>query len=179
MIFSEYLAKQDTAMQSIPVEQVEGFLAALQQLRDDNKFLWVAGNGGSASTASHFVGDLVKTVKGHGSKSLKTVALSEMTALQTAYANDESFESAMGASLLDLSNPGDGLLIISVSGLSPNLIAAASAARERGVKIFSLVGQRGQALAEESDYAILVESNDYQIVENAHVILMHWFAKAL
>ena len=179
MIFSDYLAKQNDAMQGISPEKVDSFLTGLQGLRDENRFLWVAANGGSASTASHFVGDLVKTVKGHGSKSLKTIALSEMAALQTAYANDESFESAMGSSLLDLANPGDGLMIISVSGLSPNLLAAASAARERGVRVFSLVGQRGQDLADTSDYSILVDSNDYQIVENAHVILMHWFAKAL
>ena len=179
MDFTGYVAANSGALSAIENSTIELFVNGLDSLRRNGKTLWVAGNGGSAATASHTVADLTKTITSSGDSGLRSIAISEMVSLQTAFANDESFEQAMSRTIQMVGSEGDGLLVISVSGLSPNLIAAANEAKAKGLTLFSLVGSRGVSLARDSDFAILVPSEDYQIVENAHMALIHWFVKAL
>jgi D-sedoheptulose 7-phosphate isomerase len=107
------------------------------------------------------------------------LAPSEMTALQTAYSNDESFSSGFASTLADFGATKDVVWLISVSGKSPNLIAAFNQAKDSGMKVLSTVGKSGFKLAAESDVGIVVESDDYQVVENVQLVLMHWLTKLL
>jgi phosphoheptose isomerase len=99
--------------------------------------------------------------------------------MQTAFANDESFKDAFALTLDLYAEERDALLILSVSGLSPNLLAASQSAFRRNIDVFAIVGIRGKELAENSDHSLVIESDDYQIVENAQMSLIHWFVKRL
>jgi D-sedoheptulose 7-phosphate isomerase len=177
--FGKYCELNSQALNGVSESKLNQALVILRKLREERRTLWVIGNGGSASTSSHFVADLNKTILPSGNGSVRTIALAEMIALTSAYANDESFESGFSLMLENLAQPGDCLMIISVSGTSPNLLKAKDFAYNSGLNLISLVGSRGVDLGDQSTVGIVVPSEDYQIVENAHVAIMHWFVKAI
>ena len=151
----------------------------IQRARNNNSKIWVLGNGGSASTASHAVADFAKTSKQFGSPALLAFAPSDMVALQTAYANDDSFLAAMANTLDDYGSEGDVVWIISVSGTSPNLLQAESVAKKKGMSVCATVGLKGGELAKRSDASIIVNSEDYQVVENVQLTILHYLVKEL
>lgn len=175
----KYIQKNTEAMGSVDEQLLSDFFHVLAETRERGGKVWVLGNGGSASTASHTVGDFCKTSKSSGAQPLMALAPSEMTALQTAYSNDESFSSGFASTLADFGDTKDVVWLISVSGKSPNLIAAFNQAKDSGMKVLSTVGKPGFKLAAESDVGIVVESDDYQVVENVQLVLMHWLTKLL
>jgi D-sedoheptulose 7-phosphate isomerase len=179
MDFIEYTEEQHRVLKSVQLEKMYSLLDEVQKCWAENKTVWIAGNGGSSATASHAVADLTKTVAQLGQKGIRSVALSEMVSLQSALANDISFEQAMGETLKTVASPGDALLVFSVSGRSPNLLAAAALGPSLGVRILSVVGEQGAPLNELSDLCIVLDSSDYQIVENCHLTLLHWLVKQL
>lgn len=177
--WKHYIKENFEAMDGISERVVARFENVLADVRRDGGTVWVLGNGGSASTASHAAGDFGKTAKAMGSKPLLTLAPSEMTALQSAYANDVNFESAFAETLDDFLRPVDLVWIISVSGTSPNLLAAVDVAMSKGVKTAATVGTRGSTLADSVDVGVVIPSDDYQVVENVQLALMHWLTKSL
>lgn len=177
--FNSYLSNTVKALSEFSQPVLSRFRDELRQVSARNGTLWVAGNGGSAATASHFVADMGKTAKGFTGRSVRTIAIHELQSLQTAYANDLSFQDAMSETLREFFVAGDALLILSVSGRSPNLLAAQRAGEELGLTTLCIVGKMGRKLAKDCDAAIVVNSDDYQVVENAHVVLMHWIARTL
>lgn len=177
--WDQYLDMNDSSLRQLNPEKIDLFIQHLRKVRNAKGKVWVLGNGGSASLASHAVADFGKTLKQGGATPIFTIASSEFVSMQTAYANDESFEEGFSSMLTDFGDTQDAVWIVSVSGKSPNLLSAVKAAREKGMSILSTVGKRGEELARESDVGILIDSNDYQVVENAHLVLMHWFTKAL
>lgn len=179
MTWDEYIRENLDALRGISEAEISSFTQHLRELRQRGKRLWILGNGGSASTASHAAGDFGKTAKRLDERPLNAFALSEMVALQTAYSNDVSFEEGFASTLRDFSEEGDAIWIISVSGSSPNLLRAVEQARRNDVTILSVVGRRGYSLSEASDVGIVIDSSDYQVVENIQLILMHWFTKEL
>jgi D-sedoheptulose 7-phosphate isomerase len=179
MQFGEYVKSHSLALDSVDDGSLSRFLEAFGELRQTGATLWVAGNGGSSATASHAVADLTKTITQGGGRGIKSIALSEMVSLQTAFANDNSFVEAMHDSLKIMGSTDDVLLIFSVSGRSPNLIRAATAAKEIGMKVLSVVGVHGDPIVELSDVSIKLQSEDYQVVENIHMMIVHWWVKAL
>lgn len=179
MTWDDYIGENLDALRSIGEDQISVFVRHLRELRQTGKRLWILGNGGSASTASHAAGDFGKTAKRLDERPLNAFALSEMVALQTAYSNDVSFEEGFASTLRDFSEKGDAIWIISVSGSSANLLRAVEQARRDAVKILSVVGRKGKALSDASDAGMVIDSSDYQVVENIQLILMHWFTKEL
>jgi D-sedoheptulose 7-phosphate isomerase len=143
----------------------------------------VAGNGGSASTASHLACDLGKTVLGANptarASRFRVVSLADNVAVLTAWANDEGYETVFAEQVKMLGRPGDVLIVISASGNSPNIIAAVHAAHERGLETIGLLGYDGGAAKHLVDDAIVIACHDYGHVESAHLVLGHllteWF----
>jgi D-sedoheptulose 7-phosphate isomerase len=179
MNWNDYLAHNVAAASNLDSENLEKFSKALIRTRELGKKVWILGNGGSASTAAHAVVDFAKTVKNFGGRPLFVIAPSESTALQTAYANDESFEVAFASTLEPFLEQDDLVWIISVSGKSPNLIMAISKSKEKGAVVAATVGVAGRYLESEIDICITVPSADYQVVENIHIMIMHWLTKNL
>jgi D-sedoheptulose 7-phosphate isomerase len=153
-----------------PVERVVELILAAHR---DGRHVYILGNGGSASTASHFACDLSKaTIVGDASR-LRVTSLTDNVAVLTAWANDTSYERVFAEQLLSLAAPGDVVVIISASGDSPNVLAAARTARELGAATVALVGFAGGALKDLVDVAVQVGSHDYGVVEDCQLVLEH------
>jgi D-sedoheptulose 7-phosphate isomerase len=176
MSFSNYIDEHLHIINNLNLSEIESTSAILRELLEKNGTLWVAGNGGSSTTAAHASADFTKTIRKEN-KSLRTFSLSDFVALNSAYSNDVSFEENYSESIQALAKPGDALLLISVSGLSENLLNCFYTAKKMNLKTISWVGERGAKVFGDSDSGVLVPSDDYQIVENVHLILMHWFTK--
>jgi D-sedoheptulose 7-phosphate isomerase len=179
MNFEEYLRANASAHESLKKKEIEAFAKHLSSLSNSKAFLWVAGNGGAASTASHAVADFNKTIFGQNQKSIKTVSITEMTSLTTAFANDIDFNETISGPLSLLARESDTLLVISVSGTSPNITSALEFARLHHMTTMCIFGENGRENARQVNFPIVVNSFDYQVVENVQLFLVHWIVKFL
>jgi D-sedoheptulose 7-phosphate isomerase len=168
----EWLADARKTIDGIDAKAVTRAGQALADVRFRGGTTFVIGNGGSASTANHFACDLQKATRVDG-RGTRAISLSDNTALLTAWGNDLSFDSVFSEQLRLLAAPGDALVLFSVSGSSPNLMEALSAAEEMNLTTIALLGKDGGRAARRVDHAVIVSSDDYGWVESAHVILEH------
>lgn len=143
--------------------------------------VFVAGNGGSAATATHLVNDLGKAAKRNGAPALRMLCLSDNVSWLTALGNDEGFERVFSGQLENFATPGDVLVVISASGSSPNLLDVVALAAHRGVRTVGLLGFDGGELLDRVDLPVLVPSaiGAYGLVESAHSILCDLFTSCL
>ena len=163
-------------IESLDLSQVETATAWLRQARDENRQVFTCGNGGSASTASHFVTDLVKGASYGHERRFRIQALTDSLSTITAYANDVSFDAIFAEQLKNHAAPGDLVLCISGSGNSPNVLAAAQTARQLGCRIIALTGRDGGKLAPLADLNIAVGHPHMGRIEDAHLIVCHMIA---
>jgi D-sedoheptulose 7-phosphate isomerase len=141
--------------------------------------LWTMGNGGSSSTGSHMACDVGKGIGASLESPIRTLSINEQAITQSAWANDFGFDDAMRNQLEQLVRPGDAVLAISGSGNSPNVVTAATWAKENGYPVAVLSGRDGGKLRECADVEVRVGSWDMQVIENVHLIVVHWLFKAL
>jgi D-sedoheptulose 7-phosphate isomerase len=141
--------------------------------------LWTMGNGGSSSTGSHMACDVGKGIGASLESPIRALSINEQAITQSAWANDFGFEDAMRNQLEQLARPGDAVLCISGSGNSPNVVNAAEWARANGYPVAALVGRNGGAISPFADIELRVDSTDMQVLENVHLVVVHWLFKAL
>jgi D-sedoheptulose 7-phosphate isomerase len=134
--------------------------------------IFFCGNGGSAADAQHIATEYVVRYSA-SRRPLAALALTTDSSLLTAAANDLGFERVFARQVEALCRPRDLLVLHSTSGESPNLIAAARAARDRSVGTVGLLGRGGGALAREVDDAIVVPSDDTGRIQVIHLALEH------
>lgn len=135
--------------------------------------LYFAGNGGSAADAQHCAAEYVVRY-GRDRRALPAVALGSDIALLTAASNDLGFETAFAREVEALAVRGDLLVLHSTSGRSPNLLAAARAARALGVRVVALLGRDGGPLRELADLAIVIAHDDTGRIQLVHMAIEHW-----
>lgn len=173
----DYLRQMSDQLASIPDEALERAGKRLLDTAEAGAQILIAGNGGSASTASHFACDLAKTVLGAKPELRKTrfraLSLADNVALLTAWANDVSYESVFAEQVKMLGRPGDVLCVISASGSSPNVVEAVEAARSMDLHTIGFLGFDGGRLKDLVDDAVVVPCHDYGHVESAHLVLGH------
>lgn len=133
----------------------------------------LAGNGGSAATASHIACDLAKGTRDGGPPTFRVIALTDNVPLMTAWANDTDYARVFAEQVRSLAQPGDLLVAISASGTSPNIVAAAEAARDARARVLALTGRGGGLLAPLADLAIRAPADRIEIVEDAHMAIGH------
>lgn len=138
--------------------------------------IFAAGNGGSASDASHFVAELMGGFRDHSRRPVHAVSLSADTSVLTAVANDYGYKYAFSRQVA-VAMPGDVLLAISTSGMSPNVLEAAIVAREHGASVIALTGETGGHLKNSADVWIKVASNDTPRIQEAHGLVVHLLAE--
>lgn len=170
---TEYLQVFDVLLAGLDLESVERVVDRLRVVRDAGGTVFVAGNGGSAATASHWVNDLGKATKSSGQAHMRVVCLSDNTPWLTALANDEGYDRVFAGQLENFASPGDLLLVISASGNSPNLLQAVELAAARGIGTVALLGFDGGALKSMVDEAVWVASEQgaYGPVETMHALV--------
>jgi D-sedoheptulose 7-phosphate isomerase len=167
------------AIQSLDQHVLQRLAALISDLQHSQGILWTMGNGGSSSTGSHMACDIGKGIGASLDAPIRALSINEQAITQSAWANDFGFEDAMRNQLEQLARPGDAVLAISGSGNSPNVINAARWASENGYPVAILVGRDGGRLSEHGDIELRVDSTDMQVLENVHLVVVHWLFKAL
>lgn len=166
--------------------QISDAIELLFEAWQNERWVFVIGNGGSASTATHFVADLVKTVVDQpGQKGLKALALSDNIPLQSALVNDWGWQSVYEEPLRTYWSESSIVIAISVHGgsgkdkaevWSQNLIKAIQFAKDNGGKTIGLAGFDGGAMKELCDVCIVMPAQSTPLVESFHVVLQHLIA---
>lgn len=168
-----YLEELKACVNSLDPGQVERVVKVLQQAKRDGRCIFVVGNGGSASTASHLAGDLCRSDAGARGPGLRAVCLTDNTSALTAMANDHGYENALAELVALQLRAGDVLIAISGSGRSPNILRAVEVARTTGAASVGLIGFGGGELIDLVDHAICVEARHYGVVEDVHLVVSH------
>ena len=166
-------------MRAVPVPAVARVADLLLDCHRRDATVFVLGNGGSASTASHFACDLAKGTQADGVPAFRAVAIGDNVALLTAWANDVSYERVFAEQLAALVRPGDVVVLISTSGNSPNVLAAAEVARAAGATSVALTDRDGGRLCGLADLTIRVPTASTQQAEDAHLAIAHSLCVAL
>lgn len=174
-VIENYLPTFERLLKCIDHSAIERISHRLCAARENGATIYVAGNGGSAAIASHWVNDLGKATKRAGSPPVRVMSLSDNVSWLTALANDEGYERVFAGQLENFAKKGDVLVVISSSGNSSNLVRAVDLARTRGVTTIGLLGFDGGTLKPLTDDCLLVSTakGSYGLVEPMHEMICH------
>ena len=175
---ADYIQQQKAALESIPVEKVAALIERFKKALRDDRQIFVFGNGGSGTNASHFVTDLGKSASDKAYRRFRCLSLSDNVSWITAIGNDYAYEDVFVRQLENYARPCDLVLVMSVSGSSPNIAKAVQWCRENGVHTTALIGGKKGTLAELSDDVIVIDSTHYGRVEDCHMHICHMICYA-
>lgn len=170
---NRYLGRLQEGLDGLPREQLNQLGEILLRAYRNDKQVFVMGNGGSSSTASHMAADLAKNTIGPNMRRFRITSLNDNAAIVTALANDLGYENVFAEQLTSLMRAGDVLIAVSASGNSPNILNAMRYARTRSAEVVGLFGFDGGQAAGLADVSITVPSNDYGVVEDVHLVVNH------
>ena len=175
---TDYIAKQKLTLDTIPLDKVAEIVTLFKGALENDRQIFVFGNGGSAANASHFVTDLGKGSSDKTWRRFRCMSINDNTPWISALGNDYSYDEIFSRQLMNFANEGDIVFVMSVSGNSPNLVKAAAWAKEKGVRVIALVGAAQGKLAAMADIAVVVDDSHYGRVEDAHMGICHMIAYA-
>ncbi|MEP7107860.1 MAG: SIS domain-containing protein [Ferruginibacter sp.] len=173
-----YMALQSETLGKLPYGKINEIILLFKQALDQDQQLFVFGNGGSAANASHFVTDLGKGASDKTYKRFRCLSLNDNTNWMTAISNDYSYDEVFVRQLMNLARPGDLVLVMSVSGNSPNLVKALEWSAQNGIYSIAFVGDKKGRLAEIADMVLVVSDTHYGRVEDAQMTICHIIAYA-
>ncbi len=169
----DYWRELTLVMQMMPFSALEHAAELLLDCHRRGSTVFILGNGGSASTASHFACDLAKGTQVPGLPAFRVIALNDNVPLLTAWANDTSYDRVFAEQLSTLVRPGDLVIPISASGNSPNVLAAVRMAQRSQATTIALTGRSGGKLYRLADITIRVPAQSIEQVEDAHLVVAH------
>lgn len=175
----QYTDELHHVLRQLPFNEINSLIDHLHRARVAGSKTFIMGNGGSASTASHFVCDLGKNTIAKGWPNFRVIGLSDNMALMTAYANDDGYETVFSRQMEGMVAPDDLVIAISTSGNSPNVVGAVQHANRAGAMTIGLTGFDGGQLGRIVDLHIHVPSDTIEQVEDVHLIVEHLVCKAL
>lgn len=168
-----YISHLQGVLERLSLADVRQSIDLVMETYQADRQIFVIGNGGSASTASHIANDLGKGASVSGRRRFRVISLTDNVATMTAWSNDVSYDDVFVEQLKNLVNSGDLLIAISASGNSENIIRAIRHAKAIGCKTIGWTGFGGGKLREMADVSVVVDSYDYGPVEDVHLILNH------
>lgn len=169
----QYVSGLSCVLRDLPLDDLVCALEALEKAFIERRQVFVAGNGGSAATASHMANDLVKGVAARDRLGFRAIALSDNVPLITAIANDEDYSEVFAGQLAALGQPGDVLIVFSGSGNSANIVRAIELARQQQMTTIAFLGMGGGRVARMADVSVIVPSDDYGPIEDVHMMFDH------
>jgi len=175
---ADYVKGQKAALDSIPADAVAELVALLQKALKEDRQIFVFGNGGSAANASHFVTDLGKGSSDKVCKRFRCLSLNDNVSWMTALGNDYAYEDIFVRQLANFGRRGDVVLVMSVSGNSPNILRALEWSIKNGLSTVALVGKKRGRCAEIAQHVIAIDSDHYGRVEDAHMGICHMLCYA-
>ncbi len=170
---ADYLKAQKAALDSIPVADVAQLIEKLRQALKEDRQIFVMGNGGSAANASHFATDLGKGSSDKLGVRFRVLSLNDNVSWMTALGNDYAYEDIYVRQLMNYGKSGDLVLVLSVSGNSPNVVRAVEWAKAHGLNTIALVGSKRGKLAEVASDVLVINSTHYGRVEDAQMGICH------
>lgn len=174
-----YIAMLQQTMSELNQHQIWNVINVLQRARMQGSQIFIMGNGGSASTASHFVCDLAKNTRIDGLPHFRVIGLADNMEIFSAYANDEGYENVFSQQLINLVKPDDIAIAISASGNSKNVLNAVEEAQKHNVTTIGFTGFDGGRLGQLVDIHIHVDSKVIEHVEDVHLILEHMIVRTI
>jgi len=168
-----YKAALLNAIEAIDLEKVGVAIETLRRARGEGRRIFVCGNGGSASTASHFVCDMVKGASYGRPSRFRIMALTDSLPTLTAYSNDVGYECVFAEQLKNFAEPGDVVMAISGSGNSPNVLRAVEYGNSIGCQTIALTGRNGGELGRMAQLNLQVSHPHMGRIEDAHMIVTH------
>jgi D-sedoheptulose 7-phosphate isomerase len=175
----KYINDLQLTLSRLPTDLIEEVISMLHDARLRNRQVFIMGNGGSASTASHFACDLGKNTRRRGWPNYRVIGLTDNMAIFSALANDGGYENVFTQQLASFVQPGDIVIGISTSGNSPNVVNAINLANKMGAKTVGFTGFDSGQLGSLVDIDLHVPSNSIEQVEDIHLMLEHLICKAL
>lgn len=172
----EYLDEQIKCINNIKnnsINTLEKILDILIKARNNGNKIFIMGNGGSASTASHFTSDLLKTSQTKNEKKFKAISLADNLPVILAWANDTSYDNIFAGQLQNFLEKNDVVIGISGSGNSANVLRAVEYANKEGAHTISLTGKGGGKLAKISKLSLIIPSDDMLTIETMHLTICH------
>ena len=169
----KYISHLQDVLERLKLDDVRQSIDVIMEAYYVNKQIFVIGNGGSASTASHLACDLGKGTSVAGKPRFRVISLTDNVATMTAWSNDVAYEDVFVEQLKNLVNAGDVVIGISASGNSENVIRAMQHAADIGCNTIGWSGFGGGKLATICDVNVVVDSHQYGPVEDVHLILNH------
>ena len=177
---ADYLARIAEVQGNLDLAQTEALADAVHGAYERGNFVFICGNGGSGSNASHLCEDLGKSsltrdkFTDDSVKRLKVLSLTDNTPYILAWGNDEGFDRIFVEQLKNLAGPGDVLIAISGSGNSENVLQAVAWANRHGMETFGVTGFTGGKLRFLAGNNVHVPCDDMGVVECVHLQLFHW-----
>lgn len=176
----DYIELEAKVLKELDDKAINEAMNELMRTRDEGADVYVFGNGGSASTASHYVGDFNKGVSDAlGGNMFRFHCLSDNMATMMAIANDYSYEDIFVKQLVGKLRPQDVVIGISGSGNSENVVRAIAYSKEVGAVSIGVTGYTGGKVREMCDISLHADINDMQIAEDIHLVFNHLMMSVL
>ncbi len=176
----DYIEEEIRVTNGLNLDEINEAINAIVDCRNRGGIVFTMGNGGSASTASHFVCDFSKGLSEEvDGRKFVFECLSDNVPTMMAIANDFGYDDIFKYQLKKRLTPNDLIIAISGSGNSKNVIKAVEYAKEIGTKVIGITGYKGGKLKELSDYKIHVEVEDMQIAEDVHMMFDHMLMRVI
>lgn len=176
---SNYMQAHIQLAQKINLNDFQKGIDMIKKTFENGKKIITCGNGGSASTASHYITDWNKMVNLATGKKFRGVSLCDNVGLITAFGNDLSYVDVFSGQIDALMDEGDLLVAISGSGNSPNILKAIEAAHRARGTVLGVVGYDGGSMKPMCDHSVWVQSFDMQLCEDVHLMFGHMVMKTL
>ena len=176
----DYVARLQAELAKINLDELKTWADLIFQAWENEKFVFIFGNGGSGTTATHMSEDLGKSslrqedLKDESRKRLKVMSLTDNLGWILALGNDVGYDQIFVQQLMNYGSEGDLLLAISGSGNSPNILAAVDWANRHGLKTYGLTGYGGGKLKNTQQDGLHVALDDMGMVESIHLCVFHW-----
>src|SRR5260370_3084391 len=176
----QYFDELQRVVANLPHDSIDQIAEILLQANQSGRMVYLFGNGGSASLASHFACDLGKgTAYCNGGKRFRVLALTDNIPTITAWANDSGYEDIFAEQLRNFVQPQDIALAISGSGNSKNVLNALHVAREAGATTIGVTGFDGGEMKSLCDICVVVPSENMQIIEDLHLSMAHSICRSV
>lgn len=172
-IITRYMQSLHDALDTLQPQEIEAVSLVLHQAWQEDRTIFIMGNGGSAATASHIVCDMNKGACCGKQKPFRFISLNDAIPTMLALANDVSYEAVFVEQLRGLLRPGDVVIGISGSGNSPNVLRAIEHAAAHGAVTVGICGYDGGKLKQAARHVIHLPVNDMQLSEDIHLVVGH------
>jgi len=172
-----YIHEHQKVLDRLNEDSLQAAINMVGRAFETGKKIVTCGNGGSASTASHYITDWAKMINLATNEKFRGVSLVDNVGLITAYGNDLSYEEVFSGQCKALLDEGDLLIAMSGSGNSPNILSALRQANEMGAHTLGILGYDGGEAAKIAHHSFIVPSFDMQVCEDIHLMFGHMVMK--